>query len=94
MVEDENEISMAHIRMGYSAVSAYFEPGDDMIVNAFYVNKALGEIMGNVAHIIACNATVGSPIDGQHFPITSLRIIINQANITVSISLGNTPING
>ena len=43
LAEDENDFSMSH--MGYSAVSTYFEPGDDMIVNAFLV-----EIMGNEAH--------------------------------------------
>ena len=43
-----------------------------MVVKAFYINEALGEIMGSKAYIVACNATVGSPIDDRH--VTSVRL--------------------
>ena len=34
LVEDEKSLTM--VRTGYSTVGAYHEPGDDMVVNAFY----------------------------------------------------------
>ena len=49
MDEDKDDLSL--IRVGYGSVGTYFEPGDNVIVKAFYINKALWEIMENKAHI-------------------------------------------
>ena len=59
-----------------------------MIVNAFYINEALGEIMGDKACIIACNATVGSPIDGRH--VASARLgITSYGSAVVAVDMLN-----
>ena len=69
-MEDEDDLSLT--RVSYGSVGTSFEPGDNVVVNAFYINKALREIMGNKAHVVACNATVGSHIDDRH--VASVRL--------------------
>ena len=42
-LEDEEDFPFPRIRDGF--VGALFEPGDNMIVNAFYINETYGELV-------------------------------------------------
>ena len=58
-----------------------------MYLLTFYINEALQDIMEDKALIVACNATVGFPINGRHVASARLGITSYGSALVVVIML-------
>ena len=60
-----------------------------MVANAFYINNTFGDFMGNETHTTACNATVGSSVDGRDGESVLLLAMIALAPLSIGRSLSD-----